>query len=141
MTRTTPPNSAAPIAGGGTKPPLGVQLRDVLETANTPFRHVQDLLRFPISEARMRRRIREQLARGTPILVYSATKTASTAVAAALDRTVRRAQSMFHRVLVTWAGDVLELRRRDLLVPRWESSPTSAPCQDDWTEEPMKRVA
>jgi hypothetical protein len=61
--------------------------------------------------------------------------------AAALDRTVRRAQSMFHRVLVTWAGDVLELRRRDLLVPRWESSPTSAPCQDDWTDEPMKRVA
>jgi hypothetical protein len=61
----------------------------VLETANTPFRHVQDLLRFPISEARMRRRIREQLARGTPILVYSATKTASTAVAAALDRTPR----------------------------------------------------
>jgi hypothetical protein len=87
VTRTTPPNSAAPIAGGGTKPPLGVQLRDALETANTPFRHVQDLLRFPISEARMRRRIQEQLLRGTPILVYSATKTASTAVAAALDRT------------------------------------------------------
>ncbi len=61
--------------------------------------------------------------------------------AAALDHTVRRAQSMFQRVLVTWAGDVLELRRRDLLVPRWESSPTSAPCQDDWTDEPMKRVA
>lgn len=60
---------------------------------------------------------------------------------AALERAVGRAQSMFQRVLVTWAGDVLELRRRDLLVPRWESSPTSAPCQDDWTEEPMKRVA
>lgn len=61
--------------------------------------------------------------------------------AATLDRTVRRARSMFQRVLVTWAGDVLELRRRDLLVPRWESSPISAPCQDDWTDEPMKRVA
>lgn len=60
---------------------------------------------------------------------------------AALDRAVRGAQSMFQRVLVNWAGDVLELRRRDLLVPRWESSPTSAPCQDDWVEEPMKRVA
>jgi hypothetical protein len=68
-------------------PPWTATLRDLLETANTPFRHIQDSLRFPISESRMRRRIREQLARGTPILVYSATKTASTAVAAALDRT------------------------------------------------------
>ncbi|MFM7259207.1 MAG: putative capsular polysaccharide synthesis family protein, partial [bacterium] len=54
---------------------------------NTPFRHVQDILRFPISERRMRVRLRAQLERGTPIVVYSATKTASTAVAAALDRT------------------------------------------------------
>ena len=38
-------------------------------------------------------------------------------------------------------GTNMAYRRRDLLVPRWESSPTSAPCQDDWTDEPMKRVA
>jgi hypothetical protein len=62
-------------------------LRDALEIVNTPFKHVQDILRFPISELRMRRRLAAQLAHATPILVYSATKTASTAVAAALDRT------------------------------------------------------
>ena len=32
---------------------------------------------------------------------------------------VERARRMFNRVLVTWAGDMLELRRRNLLVPEW----------------------
>ncbi len=66
--------------------PLWPRLRDALEICNTPFRHVQDALRFPRSEARATKRLRAQLTRGTPIVVYSATKTASTAVAAALVR-------------------------------------------------------
>jgi len=77
--------SLPPEPSGG--PSIGARLRDALEIANTPFRHVQDILRFPISEFRMRSRLSAQLARGTPIVVYSATKTASTAVAAALERT------------------------------------------------------
>jgi hypothetical protein len=48
---------------------------------------------------------------------------------------------MFQRVLMSWASDVLELRRRDLLVPRWESAPTASDCQDGFDDEPMKRVA
>jgi hypothetical protein len=32
---------------------------------------------------------------------------------------VERAQRQFNRVLLTWASDVLELRRRHLLVPAW----------------------
>jgi hypothetical protein len=70
-----------------TPAPFAARLRDALEIANTPFRFAQDAIRFPRSEARMTRRIESQLARGAPILVYSAPKTASTAVAAALDRT------------------------------------------------------
>ena len=58
-----------------------------------------------------------------------------------LERRVRDAQSMFQRVLVSWASDVLELRRRELLVPRWESSPADADRQDEWGDEPMKRAA
>lgn len=80
-----PAPAVPPEPSGG--PSIGARLRDALEIANTPFRHVQDILRFPISELRMRSRLHAQLARGTPIVVYSATKTASTAVAAALDRT------------------------------------------------------
>lgn len=34
-------------------------------------------------------------------------------------REVERAQSLFNRVLVCWAADVLELRRRGALVPSW----------------------
>ncbi len=70
-----------------TAPPISARARDAFEVVNTPFRFVQDGLRFPRSEARMTRRILGQLAVGTPIVVYSAPKTASTAVAAALDRT------------------------------------------------------
>jgi len=62
-----------------------------------------------------------------------------------MTRQVLQAQSMFQRVLVSWAGDVLELRRRSLLVPRWESAPSLfedvADCQADLPEEPMKHAA
>jgi hypothetical protein len=58
-----------------------------------------------------------------------------------LERRVREAQSMFQRVLVCWASDVLELRRRNDLVPRWASSPTDADRQEDRGDEPMKRAA
>jgi hypothetical protein len=58
-----------------------------------------------------------------------------------LDRRVRDAHAMFQRVLVCWASDVLELRRRNDLVPRWESSPADVDRQDDWGDEPMKRAA
>lgn len=44
-----------------------------------------------------------------------------------LERLVESARSRFNRVLVTWAGDVLELRRRDRLVPRWADSAMDAP--------------
>jgi len=60
---------------------------------------------------------------------------------AAMTRQVRSAQDMFQRVLVSWASDVLELRRRDLLVPRWESAPTIDLCQEDDDGEPMKTAA
>jgi hypothetical protein len=58
-----------------------------------------------------------------------------------LERRVNDARSMFQRVLVSWAGDVLELRRRNDLVPRWESSRTESDRQDDWGDEPMKHAA
>jgi hypothetical protein len=65
--------------------PFGPRLRDAVEWLNTPLRFLQDSARFPISEARMRRRIAGQVASGKPIVVvYSATKSASTSVAAAL---------------------------------------------------------
>ena len=75
----------ARFAGGA---PWHRRLRDVLEIANTPLRHVQDALRFPTSQARMTRRIGEQLVQGNPIVVFSAPKTASTSIASALDRSV-----------------------------------------------------
>jgi hypothetical protein len=60
---------------------------------------------------------------------------------AVLVRQVDSARAMFQRVLVCWAGDVLELRRRDLIVPRWVSTPADAECQDNDDGMPMKRVA
>jgi hypothetical protein len=60
---------------------------------------------------------------------------------AAMVRQVSQANAMFQRVLVTWAGDVLELRRRDLLVPRWESAPAWAEDQVELLDEPMKHAA
>ena len=60
---------------------------------------------------------------------------------AAMARQVLAAQGMFQRVPLSWASDVLELRRRDLLVPRWESTPTTDLCQEDDDGEPMKHAA
>lgn len=60
---------------------------------------------------------------------------------ASMVRQVSQANAMFQRVLVTWAGDVLELRRRDLLVPRWESAPALTEDQADLLDEPMKHAA
>ncbi|MFM7051469.1 MAG: hypothetical protein ACKOYN_04960 [Planctomycetota bacterium] len=37
-----------------------------------------------------------------------------------MDRQVADAHRMFNRVLVTWAGDVLELRRQGLMAPNWK---------------------
>ena len=66
--------------------PLRARVRDALEALNTPFRFVQDGLRFPRSEARHRRRMDESfLARPEPLVVYSAMKTASTAIARSLE--------------------------------------------------------
>ena len=67
-------------------PPLAAQIRDVAEVINTPFRFVQDALRFPNSERRCERRLQESLERRPNVLmVYSAPKTASTSIAAAIE--------------------------------------------------------
>lgn len=89
-----------------TPAPPAARLRDALEVLNTPFRFAQDAMRFPRSEGRMARRIEAQLARGTPIVVYSAPKTASTAVAAALDRTpgIETVKVHFLQPQHFWAG-------------------------------------
>lgn len=66
--------------------PIAAQIRDVAEVINTPFRFVQDALRFPKSERRCERRLQESLERRPNVLmVYSAPKTASTSVAAAIE--------------------------------------------------------
>jgi putative hemolysin len=54
-----------------------------------------------------------------------------------LDRCVLDAQARFNRVLVAWAGDVLELRRRGLLVPAWNNSASGTPSQGEAAIEPM----
>lgn len=62
-----------------------------------------------------------------------------------MNRQVAHAQAMFQRVLMNWAGDVLELRRRSLLVPQWESAPSLfvdvADSQADLPDQPMNRAA
>lgn len=60
---------------------------------------------------------------------------------AVMARQVVQAHAMFQRILVTWAGDVLELRRRNLLVPCWESAPALTEDQADLPDEPMKHAA
>lgn len=68
--------------------PLACRLRDAFEVVNTPVRHVQDLLRFPVSERRWLRAVRASIAqRPEVVMVYSAPKTASTSVADAIERT------------------------------------------------------
>ena len=70
--------------------PWSARLRDSIEAANTPFRLVQDAIRLPRSELRYRRKIEASLRRRPDVLlVYSATKTASTALADALAATDR----------------------------------------------------
>ena len=93
-------------------------MRDALEVVNTPFRFAQDTLRFPRSERRMTRRIEAQLDRGTPIVVYSAPKTASTAVAAALDRTpgIETVKVHFLQPEHFWAGPLQPKVARDGLL-------------------------
>ena len=73
-------------AGHGLRVSWGPQLRDWLEVLNTPFKHVQDALRFPRSEGRFRTALAEQVRRSDPVIVYSCTKTASTSVERALER-------------------------------------------------------
>lgn len=67
---------------------MRAKLRDVVEVVNTPFRFVQDALRFPISERRRWRLIQASLrARPDPVIVYTAPKTASTSIATAIEET------------------------------------------------------
>lgn len=58
-----------------------------------------------------------------------------------MDRQVAQANSMFNRVLVAWASDVLELRRRGLLVPSWQTSEDAADRQEPLPFEPMNDAA
>lgn len=60
---------------------------------------------------------------------------------------VERAHRLFNRVLVNWAGDVLELRRRNLLQPTWDraipahSAAGDAASQGGPSVLPMKDAA
>lgn len=60
---------------------------------------------------------------------------------------VERAQSLFNRTLLSWAGDVLELRRRKLLHPSWDraipaqSNAASSASQGAPSVLPMKDAA
>jgi hypothetical protein len=79
--------------------PLRCRLRDAVEVLNTPFRHVQDAWRFPRSERRWLDRIERSLAvRPSPLLVYSAPKTASTSVADAIERMGRHTVIKVHHL-------------------------------------------
>ena len=60
---------------------------------------------------------------------------------------VDRAHALFNRVLVSWAGDVLELRRRKLLHPNWQGAiPAQSTTADSGSQGgpsvvPMKNAA
>ena len=58
-----------------------------------------------------------------------------------MDRRVADARSMFNRVLVNWAGDVLELRRTNRMVPAWRDGGDSPDRQADPPIEPMNEAA
>jgi hypothetical protein len=66
---------------------------------------------------------------------------------ATLSRRVADAETMFQRTLVAWASDVLELRRRDLLIPVWKhaipahSSEAQGASQGDLGVVPMNEAA
>ena len=88
MAGSSPKIPSKPASQAAPRVPIAARVRDLLEVANTPFKFVQDQLRFRRSERRVRRRIAALLAGGVaPIVVYSAPKTASTSIASALDRT------------------------------------------------------
>lgn len=44
-----------------------------------------------------------------------------------LKQCVSHAERMFGRVLVAWASDLLELRRRNLLLPAWRHADPALP--------------
>jgi hypothetical protein len=108
----------APSVHAAISPPLRARLRDALEVANTPFRFVQDGVRFPRSERRMTRRIEALLAGAPPVVVYSAPKTASTAVASAIDRSKGLATVKVHFLQPEhfWAGPLQPKVARDGLL-------------------------
>lgn len=54
---------------------------------------------------------------------------------------VQAAEALYQRVLVTWAGDVLELRRRNGLVPMWSSGGVHPESQATPPVVPMKKAA
>ena len=60
---------------------------------------------------------------------------------ARMDRQVAEAHRMFNRVLVCWAGDVLELRRQGLLAPSWKLSLAVTEDQAPMPFEPMNPAA
>ncbi|MDA1008723.1 MAG: hypothetical protein O2800_06945 [Planctomycetota bacterium] len=65
-------------------------IRDILEVLNTPIRFTQDAIRFPFSENRYRKWLQAELLSGRPVCaVYSAPKTASSAVLKVLEATKR----------------------------------------------------
>ncbi|MFM1822520.1 MAG: hypothetical protein RI967_786 [Planctomycetota bacterium] len=55
-------------------------------------------------------------------------------------RILERAESIFQRTLVAWAGDVLELRRRGELAPSWAGG-LHLPSQAEAPIVPMKKAA
>lgn len=99
-------NGPQPHGARDLRAPIGARVRDGFEILNTPFRHLQDALRFTRSEARAALHMESVAGRGTPIVVYSAPKTASTSVAAALDRTPGIATIKVHFLQPAhfWAG-------------------------------------
>lgn len=87
------------MSGTSDSPPLSARLRDGIEVLNTPFRFVQDGLRFPFSERRYERRLDASLAaRPEAVMVYSAPKTATTAIAHALEEVDRLTVIKVHHV-------------------------------------------
>jgi hypothetical protein len=62
-------------------------------------------------------------------------------VHARMQRHVDEAQRMYQRVLVAWAGDVLELRRTDRLLPSWKPAPFAEDRHDLGDFEPMNKAA
>lgn len=58
-----------------------------------------------------------------------------------MERRVSEARGMFNRVLVSWAGDVLELRRTSRLVPSWSDATSASDRQGGSPFEPMNDAA